>query len=388
MTQAPAAPPLKDNFTSSGAKLFYHQETMRKLQNGQGQPIVTHLMPTDTCQHTCAFCSVQTRAGNSLPLADMAAYLDILVGYGLKAVILSGGGNPLLYRCPITGADFNALVAMIAGKGLDIGLITNGMPLQTYESGRRSWRRLSPELLDMLTWVRISMSGLDHKEEQVFVPDIDPTKTTLGFSYVYHDLYDCPEEPNHGKVSTQGDLIRFADLGLVGAKAPTIRGSDRLPRLTQQLGHYVEQHRPRYVRLVPNCLEPWLIGERCLELKQVAESIDPEVVFVQYKPPAAPNACYLGYVHPVLNSDGYVYPCDSCVLNEKAGHKFANPWRVCHWSEVARLYEEPVRSLVDPKKLCPGCVFTTSNLLLERVVDGSIPLSEMQSGPVEHPNFV
>ena len=61
--------------------------------------------------------------------------------------------------------------------------------------------------MDMLTWVRVSMSGLDHKRKIVEVPDIDKSKTTLGFSYVYHDIYYEPLDPNHGKVSSIDDLI-------------------------------------------------------------------------------------------------------------------------------------------------------------------------------------
>jgi len=379
--------PLNTNFTSTGAKFFYHEEAMRKLANGQGQPIVTHLMPTDICQHTCAFCSVLTRDGNVLSFADMESYIDILCKRGLKAVILSGGGNPILYTDKQSKQNINDLVRMLHDdKELEVGLITNGMPLKSYaERGRMSWKTVWPQTIDRFKWIRISMSGLDHAENEVFVPEIDPSKTTLGFSYVYHDIYDCPSEPNHGKVSTPQDLLRFAD-GQFGRRAPTRPGRDRLKVLTEQIGGYVDTYHPRYVRLLPNCLEPSLIPERCAELQDVANQIDPQVVFVQNKPPRAPHACFLGYVHPVLNSDGYVYPCDSVVLNEAANHKFANPWRVCHWSDVDRLYDAPVRSLLDPQKLCPGCVFSGSNDLLERVVNG-----EPYPGPtdgLQHPNFV
>jgi len=379
--------PLNTNFTSTGAKFFYHEEAMRKLANGQGQPIVSHVMLTDVCQHTCAFCSVLTREGNSLALADVEAYLDILCKRGLKAVILSGGGNPILYRDKATKRTFDDTVAMIAGKGLEIGLITNGMPMKEYPGGLTSWRNVAPETLDKFKWIRISMSGLDHTENEVFVPDIDPSKTTLGFSYVYHDIYDCPTEPNHGKVSTPEDLLRFTEHnGHFARRLPTRPGRERLKTLTEQIGGYVDSYHPKYVRLLPNCLEPSLIPERCAELQDVANQIDPQIVFVQNKTPRAPHACFLGYVHPVLNSDGFVYPCDSVVLNEDANHKFANPWRVCHWSEVDSLYEKPVQSLLDPQKLCPGCVFSGSNDLLERVVNG-----EPYPGPTEglqHPNFV
>jgi hypothetical protein len=381
-----------NDYTSTGAKFFHHQEAMKNLRNGKGQPIVTHVMLTDVCNHTCAFCSVQARAGDSLPFQTVIQYLATLQSYGLKAVILSGGGNPILYKCKETGRDFNDVVRYIHSSGLEIGLITNGMPL-TSDRGtgirdpnyyRRTWKTVRPETLDKLTWVRISMAGLDHKENEVYVPDIDPAKTTLGFSYVAHDIYNEPADPHHGKDSTKRDLLS-------GDRAPTRSFEERMLELLSQIGSYVVRYKPRYVRLLPNCLEPELIPARVRVLQRMADSIndhlETSVVFVQNKPPAAPKACYLGYIHPVLNCDGYVYPCDSCVLNESAEHQFANPWRMCHWSEIGKIYDAPVRSLIaDPAKTCPGCVFTKSNAILTDVVEGG--KIDIPHGDPTHVNFV
>lgn len=192
----------------------------------------------------------------------------------------------------------------------------------------------------------------------------------------------------HGKVSRPLDLIskRKEDT------PADIYFEERIDELTKQIKSYVKRYNPRYVRLLPNCLEPELIRCRCTQLEAMAKvinfAVDREVAFVQQKPPAAPKACYLGYIHPVLNCDGYVYPCDSCVLNESAGHKFANPWRICHWRDIGDIYEKPVRSLIeDPAKTCPGCVFTGSNELLRGVVEGTIQLTPPKEKPV-HLNFV
>lgn len=385
---------LKDTFTSTGAKFFAHEEAMRNLRNGRGQPVVTHVMLTDVCNHSCAFCSVQKRVGDSLHFDIVVAYLAALKQYGLKAVILSGGGNPILYRCKVTGKNFNDVVNMIHGMGLQIGLITNGMPMRDclWEDRvghepvyRKSWKTVYPETLDKLTWIRISMAGLDHEEREVYIPDIDPTKTTLGFSYVAHDIYVEPADPHHGKVSTHADLLS-------GDRAPDWTFEERQTELAKEIGDIVMNYNPRYVRLLPNCLEPPLIPARCKQLQQMACVINwragCDVAFVQYKPPAPPKACYLGYIHPVLNCDGYVYPCDSCVLNETADHTFAKPWRICRWDEIADLYERPVRSLIaDPAKLCPGCVFTHSNEILGGVVDGTADITPPSTVP-DHVNFV
>ncbi len=364
-----------DEFTSTGKKFWHHPEALEGLRTNKPRPVVTHVMPTDICQHTCAFCSVQTRDGDTLKLNQIATYLGQLKELGLKAVIISGGGNPILYP------EFNSMVELIVDKfNLEVGLITNGMPLKNYE-GRKSWKNVTPATLDRLTWIRISLSGLDHKEGEVYVPDVDPLKTTLGFSYVYHDIYEVPEEPHHGKVSNMYDLVQL------GIKAPkkVVYADERLQTLRQQIGMLVRIHRPEYVRFLPNCLEPDKIKERCDTLHRLAEEIDQDTCFVQYKPPAAPQACYLGYLHPVLNTDGYVYPCDSCVLNRDANHKFAEPWRIARWDNISELYKTPVHSLVDAKKLCPGCVFTRSNEILTSIVLGR----ELKNPePVTHPNFV
>lgn len=391
---------LLDTFTSTGIKMFHHQEAMAKLRNGRGQPITTHIMLTDVCNHKCSFCSVQAREGDSLAFPDVLGYLEILQHRGLKSVILSGGGNPILYKCKQTGKNFNDVVDAIHARGLEIGLITNGMPLRRWswqeDNGvdvdwhdedhviwRNSWKLVRPSTLDKLTWVRISMSGLDHPEGEVYVPDIDPRRTTLGFSYVGHDSYDEPADPHHGRVSRPLDLLS-GDRN----RAPTLCFEERFAELTDKIRFYVKTYHPRYVRLLPNCLEPELIPRRCDLLQQMAERIDPDVVFVQYKVPVSPEACYLGYIHPVLNTDGYCYPCDSCVLNEEAGHKFDNPWRICHWTEIGGIYEREVKSLIDdPRIRCPGCVFSRSNEILKGVVDGTADISP-PTHKSDHVNFV
>lgn len=392
---------LTDTYTSTGAKLFHHQEVMEKLRNGEGQPITTHVMLTDVCNHTCAFCSVQARAGDTLPFEVIMKYLDILQGYGLKSVILSGGGNPILYKCKHTRTTFVDVVNGIHARGLEIGCITNGMSvLRLFEAPdhkvhqgspqwRESWPTVPPDTLDKLTWLRISLAGLDHSENDVYVPDVDQSKTTLGFSYVAHDIYDAPEDHHHGKVSTVADVEA---LGGTVTNRKVRRFEDRIDELIEQFIRYATVYHPAYIRLLPNCLEPWKIEARCEQLRKMAAVVNTaagrEVAFVQYKPPKAPDACLLGYVHPVLNCDGYVYPCDSCVLNEAAGHQFGHSWRICHASEVARLYDEPVRrSLIeDTHAQCPGCVFPRTNEILGIVRDGAKPAKP--TGTIEHVNFV
>lgn len=372
---------LIETFTSTGSKLFYHQEALNNLRNGKGQPITGHLMPTDLCNFKCAFCSVQHRAGDSLTMVQIANYFSQLMPLGLKAVILSGGGNPLLFRDGRN--DFNALVEYLYGLGLDIGLITNGLPLTDYD-GRKSWRGIKPETLDMLTWVRISLSGWDHPQNRIDTPDLDPSRTTLGGSYVLHDSYQEPLDKKHGQVSTPEDVL--TPITPEERDARVTYGVDRLPMLKEQMREWNERYKPKYVRLLPNCLEPKLIAERAVLLKQMADEIDPGVFFVQEKPPRQPKRCLKGYPHPVANCDGWVYPCDSVVLNRTAGHKFDSTWRICRMEDIGHFYAEPIRPNV-PNNVCPGCVFSDQVDLISNIADGME--TPLPSGPEpEHKSFV
>lgn len=369
-------PELATSFTSTGEKLFYHQEAMQKLRDGKGMPIVTHIMPTDVCNFKCAFCSVQHRAGDSLTMAQIAEYLGQLVPLGLKAVILSGGGNPLLWR---DGKyDFNALAEYIYGCGLEIGLITNGLPL-IEEDGRMTWKGIKTATLDKCTWVRISLSGWDHAQDRCDTPDLDPARTTLGGSYVLHDIYEEPADKKHGRVSTKFDVVT--------PNQKVTYGADRLPRLKEQMREWNDRYHPRYVRLLSNCLEPELIPERTKLLQTLADDIDSTVFFVQSKIPRQPHACYKGYGHMVANCDGWCYACDSVVLQRTANHKFGSAWRVCKMSEVGAFYAKPITQNV-PNNICPQCVFSAQVDLIADIVENKIPTPLPQGPPPAHVNFV
>lgn len=313
-------------------------------------------------------------------MKKISTFVHQLRPLGLKAVILSGGGNPILWR---DGEyDFNDLVGFLSSLGLQIGLITNGLKMVTYPDGRRSWKTVRPETLDDLTWVRISLSGWDHGEE-IEVPDIDPTKTALGGSWVYHDRYLEPKD-RHGKVSRPEDLQTPLQPGEESTRV--VWGKDQLPIIKEKMRELVKRHPFQYVRLLPNCYEPSKIPGRCDELRQMAKEVD-ERLFVQYKPPSPHSVCLLGYAHPVLWPDGGVTPCDSCTLNDQANRSVGgNIYKIAQWDTIGELYKQPVRSLIDPMKHCGGCVFGAQNRLLDRIWKGE---DVKPSGEVPlHVNFV
>lgn len=385
-------PELDTSFTSTGLKLWHHQEAMQALRDGKGMPISCWIAPTDVCNAKCSFCSVGERVGDVLKFSQITGFLDQLVPLGLKSVTFSGGGNPLIYRCKETGKGLEDCIRYANSKGLEVALITNGMPLVEYQAGdgavwvsnnssiRRSWKTISPVALDMLTWCRISMAGLDHnhKEQEVYVPDFDSSKTTLGFSWIMSDSYEEPTH-KHGWVSTPEDTKTVMD------DRKIVYAVDRLPWIEEQIGKYVERYKPGYVRLLCNCLQPDLIPERHAILQGMAERIDPQIVFSQNKPPRQPKTCFKILTRPCLNACGHVFPCDSVVLNRTAGHQFGSQWAVCRWDEVGDLMQNPSKYKM-PENICPGCVFADQVDMINDVVNGME--TPMPSGSVQHVRFV
>lgn len=367
-------------FTSTGAKLFHHQEAMQALRDGSGKPISAWCAPTDVCNAKCGFCSVGMRPQNSLTFAQIQTFLDQLIHLGLRSITWSGGGNPCLYRCKETGKTLNDVIEYAHSNGLENALITNGLPLQDYD-GRKSWKGIRPETLDKLTWCRISMAGIDHnhKEQCVYVPDFDRSKTTLGFSWIMADSYEEPSH-KHGWVSTPDDIVTEMP------DRKVILATDRLEFIEGQIRHYVETYKPVYTRLLCDCLRPDLIPERHKILQDIAYRINPEVVFSQNKPPYQPKTCFKVLTRPCLNSDNWVYPCDSVVLNKTAGHKFDSAWRICKGEEVGELFAKPAKFTM-PENICPGCVFADQVNMIYDVVHG-METSLPSGPPPTHANFV
>jgi hypothetical protein len=351
---------LLNEFTSTSSKIPWHRDIIDGLHQGRGVPKVSGIFVSDTCQHKCAFCSTANRGNQSLTMHQVRVYVDQLIPLGLKAVILSGGGNPILFRDKEVGTDFNDLVKMLFDKGLQIGLISNGLKnMVEYPCGRISWRTVRPETLDMLTWIRISLSAWDHGEE-VEVPDIDPKLSRV-------EALKTPLLP--GEESTRVKL-----------------GKDQLPFIKEKLRELLREKPFTYIRALPDCYAIEKIPERCSELEQMALDVDPRIM-VQYKPPSPHTCCLLGYSHPVLWPSGEVTPCDSVTLldasNRSQGGK---QYVIATWDTIHELYEQPVRSLIDPLVHCQKCVFGTQNRALDAIWKGADP---QPVGTVpKHVNFI
>jgi MoaA/NifB/PqqE/SkfB family radical SAM enzyme len=319
-------------FTSTGEKLFRHPEALRRFrEEGKATPIVMHIMPTSECNLKCSFCSVKDRIHHeTIGLDDIILpTVDFLKSLGLKAAIFSGGGEPTIYH------DFERMVNEIHSRGIEMGMITNGTLLH----------KQSISVLEKFKWIRVSINSLDYLPK-IRLPQLK--NPTIGFSYIVTDR----------DTTTEG-LLRIRDL----ARRMAVE----------------------YVRLLPDCAQPLdkLLAKH-EEVAALSKSLGAPF-FHQFKVHKTPEFCFLGYFHPVLYCDGNVYPCDSLVLNDFENQQFKAKFALCRYDRISELYQQPVRTLVDPKKMCPNCVFARQNTLLQAVLEGA-PIREVSE--IKHENFI
>lgn len=111
-------------------------------------PVHVELDLTDRCNAACSFCNQQDlRTRRELPLARVVELVDELAVAGLRAVRLSGGGDPLVHR------DIAAVLDHLAGRGVVVdNVTTNGIALDAGVA-RRLVRQRARELIVSLNTV-------------------------------------------------------------------------------------------------------------------------------------------------------------------------------------------------------------------------------------------
>ncbi len=249
-----------DIYTSTGVKFWRHPEQMMSWLMGRGKSVIsTHISPEGSCNLNCDFCSVTNRDKyEHLTMDTIMKYITDLIPRGLKAVILTGGGEPTLWP------EWNTLVGYLAQYRLKYGLITNGVDLYGKD-------------LHIFDWIRVSINiGVTRR----IIIDKKKIKNdcTIGASFIYS-----------GKNKQTGPAYIISQAQRIGAE---------------------------YIRILPDCLlenlekahkeiDHWL---------HIGPVVDSRWIYQlkQHKTPAL-LSCPQAYFRPYLSEidGGTVFPCFS-----------------------------------------------------------------------------
>ena len=166
-------------------KILYHLKEVENLIEGKVQyPIACEVDPSNRCQNDCRHCTTHEFRKSFHGDLDMGIYallLDELKDFGTKAIIFTGGGEPLMHP------EFEMMVKMAEMKEFELGLITNGILLEKIM-----------DYVEKFKFVRVSLNATDKQTYKVIhnsnnfekvvnnVREIVKRKgsTTVGMSYV------------------------------------------------------------------------------------------------------------------------------------------------------------------------------------------------------------
>jgi MoaA/NifB/PqqE/SkfB family radical SAM enzyme len=344
-------------YTSTGIKFWRHQQQMFNYKSGDPNTVIsTHISPEGTCNLKCPYCSVTHRDTHSrLDLDTIKRYVLNLKKRGLKAVILTGGGEPTAYK------HFNELIRWIKSENLSVALITNGTLTN----------KVDDDVWALFSWIRVSINVFGKWVQKISLPTekIDFEKTVVGCSMVYTVEHELSDEIMNDRVALLQKAAIVADN--CGAK---------------------------YIRLLPNCLlDQYDLLRQHKSLDNTLHQIDDKRFFHQYKIHGAPQCskCHQSYFRPYLSEEihaltgkpGTVYPCDSVVLNDGYQH-FAQEYQLCHADDILDYIDGNVKQSFDAKTRCTGCVFTENVNMLDDWVSGKINKFDDFDNELMHEEFV
>jgi len=140
----------------SKLKVFAFEDKIASLRGHDVMaPLVVRIKPNNRCNHSCWYCSYRLKEqtlgsgmneGDVIPERKIVEIIGDLARMGTKAVIMSGGGEPLVY--PYLRSALDALL----DTELKLGVLTNGSNLKGYAA---------EVLAERGSWVRISIDGWD-----------------------------------------------------------------------------------------------------------------------------------------------------------------------------------------------------------------------------------
>ncbi len=163
----------------STRKILHHPEALEAMRSHQHQnPIQIHYMPMLKCNQKCKWCSYGHRdssdgpesykwknmalmSDDHMPREKMYECMHNWKEMGVKAIELTGGGEPLIYLY------VDEFLSLASRWGVDLALVTNGTALtskvaQSFGQTHWKWARVSIDAGDPETYMRVRRVPRNH----------------------------------------------------------------------------------------------------------------------------------------------------------------------------------------------------------------------------------
>ena len=317
-----------NNVRMDSHKLIYHIDRVAKWKKGEIiYPIEVEIGLSGACNHRCIFCALDY-VGYKTKFMDTEVILknlEILSKKGLKSVIFSGEGEPLLNK------DAPYIIRKTKEFGIDAAMATNAV-LFTKEKAE--------ECLSSLTWIRFSVAAITNEtykkihrakegdlqkvltnlSDAVEIKRRDKLKTTLGVQMLL-----LPE--NQDEVELMAKTVKEIGIDYLAVKPFSQHPSSLVKR---QVDYSESAEIEKSIRKYED--EEFKIYFR----RQAIENISHEKTY---------DKCYALPFMTHINAEGKIFPCVAFVDNESLcyGNIYENTfdeiWESDHTKKIMETFQ-------------------------------------------------
>jgi MoaA/NifB/PqqE/SkfB family radical SAM enzyme len=374
----------------STSKIVHHLEAMDALRQGKViPPVFVQWFPCNLCNQACEFCSyghwkpgtqgpppeewknhVLFDEKKMLPKLKMLETCACLQDMGVRAVEITGGGEPTVYPF------FDLMVENLGAAGIELGLVSNGVLIDQRRADLLAennflWARISIDAGSAATYAKTRHVPAHHFEKALKALRLLSerkmlTQTRVGMGYVI-DRYNWSEVYEGARIAKENgaDSIRIS-------VAFTPDGMSRWPK--ENIMRAIDLSEMAKADFDD---DNFSVSDLSFERFQNMELQVQDYPF-----------CYWKEIGCVIGADGHVYSCCSLAYNPKGimGEIRTQTFREMWYSDRAVLW----RQRHQPRFDCPvWCLYETRNrAALKFIVDEFATEDERVKGEPPHVNFV
>ena len=136
-----------DEYRIDNHKLMFHPHRVSDWLKGNPiYPIYIDICPYGGCNHRCIFCAYNYTKYESISLDTgiLKSTINNMADIGVKAIMYSGEGEPLLHK------DISSIVNHTNLNGIDVAVTTNGVMFT---------KEFSEKCLGSLSWIKVSIDA-------------------------------------------------------------------------------------------------------------------------------------------------------------------------------------------------------------------------------------
>lgn len=291
-------------------KIIYYAREIDRIRNGDFVfPVTCEIDPSNRCLLDCSFCMYRSHLQDNqqdLPIDVFKTLAGELKGGGCKSITFTGGGEPLM------NLNFNEMADYALSLGFEVGLITNGVLLNTVKSPEK------------FKFIRVSLDASDEESYR-------SVKGKSYFKKVVNNIY---------RALNKGGFVGISYVVCHENKS----GIDRARRLSEEIGAKYIQFKPAWVDGKSIGFVMPCVGNTIVTNRYVAEDNLP---------------CQIAELIGIVGADAHLYYCcqyrgdkryDLGSLEEDS---FSNLWRKranispeikecpqCRYMNYAKAYKE------------------------------------------------